>query len=227
MKGLNMNNIISISNVRKTYRDGSGQVVALNKETVDIEEGKMTAVIGPSGSGKSTLLQIIGGLDKPDSGAIVVDGRTISKLKEKELSAYRNQSIGFVFQAFNVQPYLTVQDNVAIPMLVAGLSQKEARARAGSALKRLDIKNQAKKYPNQLSGGQLQRVAIARALVNNPKILLADEPTGNLDEDNAKIVMDIFKKLCDSGITVAIITHDANIAKQANSVIRLKGGKIV
>lgn len=222
-----MSTVIAIKDLRKTYKDGSGQVIALNKESLEIEEGQITAIVGPSGSGKSTLLQLIGGLDKPTSGLVEVNKKQISNLKEKALSDYRNKHIGFVFQAFNVQSYLTVRDNVSIPVMVEGVSQKEARLRADVALEKLGIKEQAAKYPNQLSGGQLQRVAIARALVNSPKVILADEPTGNLDEENAQVVMNIFKRLTTNGLTVVVITHDMTIAKQADTVVRLKGGKIV
>ena len=222
-----MKNLIEIKNLIKTYKIGGETINAVDNITLDILEGEMVAITGPSGSGKSTLMHLIGGLDKPTKGDILVDSVNIAKLKDKHLSKYRNTTIGFVFQSFNLQPNLTSLENVKLPLMFSKNVANKAES-ALKALEMLDLKNRIFHKPNQLSGGQKQRVGIARALVNNPKIILADEPTGNLDSKNGSIVINLLREINkEKNVTIIIVTHDPNIANKCDREIRMKDGKIV
>jgi len=222
-----MKNLIEIKNLIKTYKIGGETINAVDNITLDILEGEMVAITGPSGSGKSTLMHLIGGLDKPTKGDILVDSVNIAKLKDKDLSKYRNTTIGFVFQSFNLQPNLTSLENVKLPLMFSKNVANKAES-ALKALEMLDLKNRIFHKPNQLSGGQKQRVGIARALVNNPKIILADEPTGNLDSKNGSIVINLLREINkEKNVTIIIVTHDPNIANKCDREIRMKDGKIV
>ena len=200
----------------------------MNKASFKIEDGEFVAIMGPSGSGKSTLMHILGCLDIPTSGNYFFEGENIAKLTENELAEIRRDKIGFVFQSFNLLPRTTVLRNVALPLIYAGISQKERIERAKEALKAVAFPEEFwNYYPNQLSGGMMQRVAIARALISNPNIILADEPTGNLDSKTGEVVLEAFQKLNDKGHTVVLITHDIYIAQTAKRIISLKDGEII
>jgi ABC-type lipoprotein export system ATPase subunit len=224
----NVSKIIELKSVYKKYGKGKQEIVVLQDINLDIYAGEIVAIVGPSGSGKSTLLNLIGGLDKPDSGEVIVDGRNVSLLNDRELSIFRNQTIGFVFQFFYLQPYLTTQENVEIPLVFRGESRAIRSQKAREVLGQVGLSDRVSYLPNQLSGGQMQRVAIARALVNNPKIILADEPTGNLDMNTGAEIVNLLKQInADLHTTIVIVTHDLNVAKQANRVIEISNGKIV
>ncbi|MBU6389832.1 ABC transporter ATP-binding protein [Patescibacteria group bacterium] len=219
--------LIQLQGVTKTYKLGDEVIKALDNVDLVINRGESLAVIGPSGSGKSTLSNIIGGLDYPSGGTITVDGRDLSKLNDKDLSRYRNQYVGFIFQSFNLQPQLTALENVILPLLFAKIGNRERRERAESCLKAVGLEDRMHHLPTQLSGGQRQRVAIARALANNPKLIIADEPTGNLDSKKGEEIMQLMGKLNkELGVTLIIITHDMNIAKQAGRTISIHDGVI-
>lgn len=218
--------LVKLSKVNKIYWSGEISFQALKNINIDVKKGDFVAVIGASGSGKSTLMNIIGLLDKPTSGTYELDGQDTSKLEEDRLAGIRNKKIGFVFQSFNLLPRTTALDNVAMPLIYAGVSRQERNEKAEKALGQVGLSDKLKSHPNQLSSGQQQRVAIARALVNDPEIILADEPTGNLDSKSGKEIMVIFKKLNKEGKTIIMITHEVSIAKFAKRVIRLKDGKI-
>ncbi len=221
---------ISVTDLTKVYDLGEIQVRALRGVTVDIQEGEFVAVIGPSGSGKSTFMHILGCLDRPSSGRYILDDHDVSKLSKNALAAVRNKKIGFVFQGFNLLSRTTALDNVELPLLYDGngMRGKERHRRAEEALASVGLTDRAHHLPNQLSGGQQQRVAIARALINRPAILLADEPTGNLDTRTSIEVMDIFQKLnTERGITVLLITHEHEIAEYGTRIITFRDGKIV
>jgi len=220
--------IISLDNVRRTYKIGKQKIDALKNVSLEIHEGEIIAITGKSGSGKSTLLQLIGCLDKPTSGTISIEGRDVRKLSDAKLSRLRRQTVGFVFQSFYLQPFLNVNKNVAVPAMFASDKKKLIETKTSELLEGVDLDQYGKSYPKELSGGQIQRAAIARALVNEPKILLADEPTGNLDSGNGKIVMALFKKIRDErGTTVVIVTHDEELASQADRIIRIEDGSVV
>jgi len=218
--------IMQISNLKKAYKLGGEIVHALNDVSIEIEKGEFLAIIGPSGSGKSTLMNMIGCLDKPQSGKYLLDGKDIFKMDDNELATIRNQKIGFIFQNFNLLMKLTAIENVELPLLYAGVSSKERRKRATQALDKVGLKDRASHLPNQLSGGQQQRVAIARALAGNPAILLADEPTGALDSKTSQEIMQIMKQLNELGHTIILITHDLDIAKQAKRMVSIQDGQL-
>lgn len=218
--------MIKFSKINKIYALGEVSFQALKNISLNITKGEFAAIIGPSGSGKSTLMNIIGLLDKPTSGTYLLDGQDTSSLKEDSLAKIRNQKIGFVFQSFNLLPRTSSLDNVAMPLIYAGVSKTERGQRAEASLEQVGLSDKLHSHPRELSGGQQQRVAIARALVNNPEIILADEPTGNLDSTSGGEVMKIFDRLHKQGKTIIMITHEANIARHARKVIRIRDGQI-
>ncbi len=218
--------LAELRNVSKIYHLGGEEIRALDDLTLDIDGGEFISIIGPSGSGKSTLMHILGCLDSPSKGTIKLDGTMIQDATPRELARIRNQKIGFVFQFFNLLPKLTVLQNVELPMVYAGASARERRDRAMAALQMVGMDNRAKHRPMQLSGGQQQRTAIARALVNNPKIVFADEPTGNLDSHTGEAILQLFHKLSTEGRTIALVTHDPEIAAVTPRRIEIRDGKI-
>lgn len=219
--------IMSIGNVWKKYDMGSADPLIVLKEiNLDIHEGEFIAITGPSGSGKSTMMNIVGALDGPSWGKVLLKGKDLSELGESNLSLFRGKTIGFIFQSFNLIPTLTAIQNVMLPMEMVDLPEKEAKERAELLLGMLGLKDRLNHKPNELSGGQQQRVAIARSLANDPEIILADEPTGNLDSHTGKFVMDFLGKLNKEGKTIILITHDLNLVRYARRVIHIKDGKI-
>ena len=221
------NLLLSVENVSKIYQMDGLSVKALNNVSIGIEKGEFVSIVGPSGSGKSTLMHIIGCLDNPTSGKVMLDGHQIGKMEEKELSETRNQKIGFVFQAFNLLSKTSALENVSMPLLYNHTSENNAVEKAKAALEMVGLSDRMYHYSNQLSGGQQQRVAIARALVTEAPIILADEPTGNLDSKSGKEVLAIFKNLHKHGKTIILVTHDNSVANQANRKIKLKDGVVV
>jgi putative ABC transport system ATP-binding protein len=219
--------LIELRDVIKRYKVGEQEIVALDGITLNIEQGEYAAIIGPSGSGKSTLMHLLGCLDTPSSGTMHVDGIDVSRASGNRLAELRNQKIGFVFQSFNLLPKLNVLQNVELPMIYSGVSGKDRRARALAAIERVELSNRVKNTPLQLSGGQMQRVAIARALVNQPKIIFADEPTGNLDSKTGATILELFRELSEQGSTIVLVTHDSKIAGQTPRRIEIEDGKIV
>lgn len=219
--------LIELTDVIKRYKIGEQEILALDGINLTIDQGEYAAIIGPSGSGKSTLMHLLGCLDTPTSGRMLIDGVDVSRASGNKLSEMRNQKIGFVFQSFNLLPKMTVLQNVELPMIYAGVSARERRERALVAIERVELQNRAKNTPLQLSGGQMQRVAIARALVNNPRIVFADEPTGNLDSKTGANILQLFRELSTGGCTIVLVTHDAKIAAQTPRRIEIRDGKIV
>jgi putative ABC transport system ATP-binding protein len=219
--------LIELRDVVKRYRIGEQEILALNGITLDIEQGEYAAIIGPSGSGKSTLMHLLGCLDTPSQGTMHLDGIDVSRASSNRLAEMRNEKIGFVFQSFNLLPKLTVQQNVELPMIYSGVSAKERSQRALEAIDRVELSNRVKNTPLQLSGGQMQRVAIARALVNRPKIIFADEPTGNLDSKTGANILQLFRELSEQGSTIVLVTHDSNIAAKTPRRIEICDGQIV
>lgn len=219
--------ILELNNIYKNYYQGKMEVPVLKDVSLHIEEGEYVAIMGPSGSGKSTLMNIIGCLDKPTEGSYILENKDILTLKDNDLSQVRLKSIGFVFQNFNLLQRQSAIDNVALPLLYAKVPKQKRNEIARKALERVGLEDRMEFKPNQLSGGQNQRVAIARAIVNNPKVLLADEPTGALDSQSGEQVMDIFRRLNQEGVTIVMITHEREIAEHANRIIMIRDGKIV
>jgi putative ABC transport system ATP-binding protein len=219
--------LISIRDLRKIYRMGDDEVRALDGVDLEVERGEYLAIMGPSGSGKSTLMNLIGCLDTPSSGAYVLNGQGVSGLDDSELARIRNREIGFVFQTFNLLPRATALANVELPLIYARMASSKRRALARQALEQVGLGDRVKHQPNELSGGQRQRVAVARALVNRPSILLADEPTGNLDSRTSSEMMVLFDELNRSGNTIVLVTHEEDIAAHASRVVRLLDGRVV
>jgi len=219
--------LIQLRNIKKVYNSGGISYEALKGISFDIEAGEMIAIIGPSGSGKSTTMHILGALDTPTSGTYVLNGKDVSELKDDDLAQVRNVEIGFVFQSFNLLPRTSVLDNVVLPLIYAGIKMEERKARALKALAAVGLEDKINNRSNQLSGGQIQRVAIARSLVNNPSIILADEPTGNLDTKTSLEVINIFKKMNEDGKTIILITHEPDIADHCKRIITIKDGMIL
>lgn len=218
--------VIVIKDIKKTYVNGKLQVPVLHGINLTIYEGEFTSIMGPSGSGKSTFMNILGCLDRPTSGSYRLDGEEVADLSDDELAYVRNKRIGFVFQSFNLLPKLTAQENVALPMIYAGVSKSERNARAAELLTSLGLGERLDHLPSELSGGQRQRVAIARALANNPSIIMADEPTGNLDSKSSIDVMNIFTRLYEEGRTIILVTHEPDIATYASRNVVLRDGLI-
>ncbi|MEM7107584.1 MAG: ABC transporter ATP-binding protein [Bacteroidota bacterium] len=221
-----MTKIIETSEIAKVYKMGTQTVEALKSVSIEINQGEYVAFMGPSGSGKSTLMNIIGCLDTPSSGHYILNNNDVSDLTENELAEIRNKEIGFVFQTFNLLPRATSLDNVSLPLIYAGYSKDDRDEMALQALENVGLGDRADHKPNELSGGQRQRVAIARALVNNPSIILADEPTGNLDTKTSYDIMDLFQHLHDNGNTIIMVTHEDDIAHYAHRIIRLRDGLV-
>lgn len=218
--------ILNLQSIFKDYQQEKLVVPVLKDVSLSVEEGEYVAIMGPSGSGKTTLMNIIGCLDKPTSGSYELAGEDVLKLKDKELSDLRLRSIGFVFQSFHLMPRESAMANVELPLSYAGVRKRERRERATKALERVGLGDRVNFRPTQLSGGQKQRVAIARAMVNNPKILLADEPTGALDSKSGEQIMELFSRLNDEGVTIVMITHDPKIAANAKRIVRIIDGEI-
>lgn len=221
-----MDNVIKLENVSKVYDMISEKVSALQNINLDIKNNEFIAILGPSGSGKSTMMNLVGCFDLPSSGTIYLDNRNISLLDESTLATIRGKKIGFVFQKFNLIPSLTALENVALPSLFQGKTKEERYSKAVELLSFVGLSHRLKHKPNQLSGGEQQRVAIARSMINDPDIILADEPTGNLDSKTGKNIMNLFQSLNKKGKTIIIVTHDVNLAKYARRIIRIKDGRI-
>ena len=218
--------MLEIKNLSKVYKNGEVEVEALKGVSFNIEKGEMVSIMGPSGSGKSTLMNLIGFLDTPTSGNYYLEGKNVSELKENELADLRNNYVGFVFQQFNLLSRTTVLHNVEVPLIYAGIKKKERRKIAKKMLEKVGLSHRLNHFPNEISGGQRQRVAIARALANNPSLILADEPTGNVDTGTGNNIMDIFHELNEQGHTILLVTHEEDIAAHANRNIYLVDGEI-
>ena len=221
-----MKTLIALEGLRKTYSIGNQVVQALDGLDLEIQKNEYVALMGPSGSGKSTLMNILGCLDSPTEGNYTLNGQNVARLNEDELAEIRNREIGFVFQTFNLLPRYTALENVALPLIYAGIDKAKRESRASEVLNRVGLSDRMNHRPNELSGGQRQRVAIARALVNKPSIILADEPTGNLDTATSMEIMALFREIQESGNTVILVTHEEDIAGFAKRVVRLRDGKL-
>lgn len=221
-----MQSIIHLESIEKSYFMGTQAIPVLKGISLDIFKNEYVALMGPSGSGKSTLMNILGCLDTPTGGQYILNGKDVSKMSDDELADVRNMEIGFVFQQFNLLPRLTAAENVALPLVYAGVNKKERTERAMEALRKVGLADRSHHKSNEMSGGQIQRVAIARAIVNNPSLLLADEPTGNLDSKTSTEVMEIFSAIQAAGNTVVLVTHEEDIAAYAKRIIRLRDGHI-
>ena len=218
--------LIETRDLWKTYKMGDEEIHALKGVSVSIERGEYIAIMGPSGSGKSTLMNLIGCLDTPTKGSYLLNGQEVARMNDNELARIRNEEIGFVFQTFNLLPRATALHNVELPLVYAGVAAAERQARAKAALDRVELTSRMQHRPNELSGGQRQRVAIARALVNNPSILLADEPTGNLDSKTGAEIMGLFARLHEAGNTIVLVTHEADVAAFAHRTLHLRDGMV-
>lgn len=218
--------LIDIENIKKYYKVGSVIVKALEGVSLQIQENEYVAIMGPSGSGKSTLMNILGCLDTPTAGTYILNGTDVSKLEDDRLAEIRNKEIGFVFQTFNLLPRYSALENVMLPLIYAGIAKPERLKMAEGALEKVSLTDRMEHKPNELSGGQRQRVAVARALVNNPSIILADEPTGNLDSKTSIDIMNLFEEIYSQGNTIIVVTHEEEIALHARRIIRLRDGKI-
>ena len=218
--------IIDLRDIYKDYNQGNMPVPVLKDVCLQVEEGEYVAIMGPSGSGKTTLMNIVGLLDTPTKGEYYLDEKAVTNLKEKDLSKLRLNTIGFVFQNFQLMPRESALDNVSLPLIYAGLKKRERHEKAMAALEKVGLADRASFKPTQLSGGQKQRVAIARAMVNSPKLLLADEPTGALDSKSGKQIMELFRQLNDEGVTVVMITHDRKVAEQADRIVYIIDGEL-
>lgn len=218
--------LLLLNNISKKYKIGTEEINALQKIDLKIEKGEYVALMGPSGSGKSTLMNIIGCLDTPSGGEYFLNGNEVSKMSDDRLAEIRNREIGFIFQTFNLVPRSNALDNVALPLVYAGLKKTERQERATNALRNVGLADRAYHKPNELSGGQRQRVAVARALVNNPSIILADEPTGNLDSKTSEEIMALFEEIHMQGNTIIVVTHEEDIARHALRIVRIKDGMI-
>jgi putative ABC transport system ATP-binding protein len=219
--------VISIKNLHKTYETSAGLFPALKEVNLDIETGEFVAIMGPSGSGKSTFMNILGCLDKPSAGRYVLNGRDVENLSKDDLALLRNRTIGFVFQGYNLLQRMSLLDNVSLPLIYCGVEKDERQRRAQELLAKVGLADKATSLPNKISGGQQQRVAIARALVNHPRLLLADEPTGNLDSQTSEEIMTLFEELNREGITIVLVTHEDDIARHAKRKVRFFDGRIV
>ena len=219
--------MIELKNIQKTYKTGPIEYTALKNINLTIKKNDYVALMGTSGSGKSTLMNLLGALDTPTSGTYNLNGKSVDKLNDEDLSQFRNKEVGFVFQTFNLLPKLNAIENVALPLLYADVPKKERNKKAELMLQKVGLNEQAHNKPNEMSGGQRQRVAIARALINNPAIILADEPTGNLDSKTSAGIMKLFKELHESGNTIVLVTHEHDIADYAQRTIVLKDGEII
>ncbi len=220
--------LITTESLTKRYRVGGHDLLATNNVSLSINRGEFVAIVGESGSGKSTLLQLLGGLDKPTSGSIVVNGAEVTGLSDGKLSQFRNRTIGFVFQSFYLQPFLTLRRNIEVAAMPSRMKRDTRRARTDRLAEQVGLADRLDYYPRQLSGGQIQRAAIARALFNKPPILLADEPTGNLDSQNSQGIIALFRQICDEwGTTVVVVTHSREVAMVADRVVTVKDGAIV
>jgi len=222
-----MSELIALDDVRRVYEMGGDQVRALDGVTLRIETGAYLAIMGPSGSGKSTLMNLVGCLDTPSSGSYTLKGREISKMDDDELARIRNHEIGFIFQTFNLLPRSTALQNVELPLVYSGLTRRERRERAEGAMEAVGLTDRMHHRPNELSGGQRQRVAIARSLVNGPSLLLADEPTGNLDSKTGEEIMTLFERLHAEGNAVILVTHDPELALHADRMVGLRDGRVI
>jgi putative ABC transport system ATP-binding protein len=219
--------LVLAKNLTKTYRLGDDELRALDDVSLSVQEGDCVAIMGASGSGKSTLMNVLGCLDRPTSGSYVLEDREVSRLSRGELAEVRNRTIGFVFQSFNLLPRTSALENVELPLIYAGLARKERAVRARAALERVGLGSRLAHHPSQLSGGQQQRVAIARAIVNEPRLIFADEPTGNLDTRTSVDVMALFQELWRAGLTVVFVTHEPDVARYASRILVVRDGKIV
>ena len=219
--------VIEVKNIKKRYVNGEIDFTALKGINLKVEKGEFTSIMGPSGSGKSTFMNILGCLDRMDNGEYFLNNQNVSGLSDNKLAFVRNKEIGFVFQSFNLLPKINLVENVELPMVYAGISAKERKERALEALQKVGLGERVKHKPNEISGGQRQRVAIARAIVNSPAVLMADEPTGNLDSKSSIEIMKIFQKLNDEGVTIIMVTHEPDIAQHTKRIVRFKDGEIV
>lgn len=221
-----MKTIIQLKDIGRSYKVGTEVIHALRSVTLDIYKNEYVALMGPSGSGKSTLMNMLGCLDTPSKGEYILNGISVARMSDNELAEVRNKEIGFVFQTFNLMPRLSALENVAVPLVYSGINKKERIRMAMSSLEHVGLGDRVKHKPNELSGGQRQRVAVARALVNNPSIILADEPTGNLDSKTSEEIMGLFEEIHKQGNTIIVVTHEEDIAQHAHRIVRLKDGLI-